>query len=160
MEDLINAAALALHGLAAAIWVGGMFFAYMILRPASGGITAPPERLQLWARVFERFFRWVTAAIIILPATGYWIVFDYFGGFHQAAIHIHWMHGTAWLMIGFYIYMRFRPYRHFKQAISDERWEQAAHAMDGIRRLVHVNLMLGLFTVLIGASGRLWAWLP
>ena len=29
----MNALAIALHGLAAALWVGGMFFAYVVLRP-------------------------------------------------------------------------------------------------------------------------------
>jgi putative copper export protein len=47
--------AIATHTLAAAIWVGGMFFAYMALRPSAGPLEAP-VRLQLWERVFSRFF--------------------------------------------------------------------------------------------------------
>ncbi len=49
--------AIAIHALAAAIWVGGMFFAYMVVRPSAGPIEAP-ARLQLWERVFSRFFPW------------------------------------------------------------------------------------------------------
>ena len=45
----------ALHPLAAAIWVGGMFFAYFVIRPGVADL-APPERLRLWDRVFGRFF--------------------------------------------------------------------------------------------------------
>ena len=33
--------AIAIHTLAAAIWVGGMFFAYMVLRPSAGPLEAP-----------------------------------------------------------------------------------------------------------------------
>lgn len=47
--------ALVLHSLAAAVWVGGMFFAYMALRPAAGALE-PPQRLTLWRGTFDRFF--------------------------------------------------------------------------------------------------------
>ena len=36
---MTSAAATALHVLAAVVWVGGMFFAYLVLRPAVGGIA-------------------------------------------------------------------------------------------------------------------------
>ena len=47
-----------LHLLAALAWVGGMFFAWMILRPAAVAVLQPPERLRLWLDVFLRFFAW------------------------------------------------------------------------------------------------------
>jgi uncharacterized membrane protein len=45
---------LAAHILAALFWVGGMAFAYMVLRPAAGALEAP-ARLTLWRDVFRRF---------------------------------------------------------------------------------------------------------
>jgi len=39
----------ALHVLAAVVWVGGMFFAWMVLRPAAVSALQPPERLMLWS---------------------------------------------------------------------------------------------------------------
>ena len=45
------AIAIALHLLAAVIWVGGMFFAYMALRPAAASLLEPPLRLPLWSQV-------------------------------------------------------------------------------------------------------------
>ncbi len=56
---------LALHVLSAVLWVGGMFFAYLCLRPAAGALE-PQHRLRLWAAVFERFFPWVWLSILIL----------------------------------------------------------------------------------------------
>ena len=47
---------IALHLLSAVIWVGGMFFAHMALRPAAAQVLEPPHRLQLWVQVFKRFF--------------------------------------------------------------------------------------------------------
>ena len=46
---------LIIHSLLAAIWVGGMFFAYVILRPSLQEID-PPVRLTLWRGVLKRFF--------------------------------------------------------------------------------------------------------
>jgi len=63
-----------LHSLAAIIWVGGMFFAYMALRPSAAEVLEPPLRLTLWAKVFSKFFPWVWASIVVLFGTGYWMV--------------------------------------------------------------------------------------
>jgi len=60
----------ALHVLAALVWVGGMFFAWMILRPAAVAALDAPARLKLWAEVFRRFFVWVWVAVLALPVTG------------------------------------------------------------------------------------------
>ena len=73
----------ALHILAAVVWVGGMFFAYMVLRPSAGPLE-PPARLALWQRVFGRFFPWVWASIAVLLISGYTMLFVHFGGFAAA----------------------------------------------------------------------------
>jgi uncharacterized membrane protein len=54
-----------LHVLAAVVWVGGMFFAYMVLRQSTGPLE-PTVGLVLWHRVFRRFFPWVWASIVLL----------------------------------------------------------------------------------------------
>ena len=48
-----------LHVLAALVWVGGMFFAWMVLRPATVAALDGPARLRLWVEVFRRFFGWM-----------------------------------------------------------------------------------------------------
>ncbi|PIU17095.1 MAG: hypothetical protein COT19_02630, partial [Gallionellales bacterium CG08_land_8_20_14_0_20_59_87] len=48
-----------IHLLAVLVWVGGMFLAYVVLRPAAVEVLQPPQRLQLWDSVFRRFFNWV-----------------------------------------------------------------------------------------------------
>ena len=73
----------ALHVLAAVVWLGGMFFAYMVLRPAAGPLEQR-ERFALWHRVFGRFFPWVWASIVLLLVTGYGMLFRGFGGFAGA----------------------------------------------------------------------------
>jgi uncharacterized membrane protein len=72
--------ALIVHILAAIVWVGGMFFAHQVLRPAAA-MLEPGPRLILWSHVLGRFFAWVIAAIILLLLSGYALVFGVFGGF-------------------------------------------------------------------------------
>jgi hypothetical protein len=58
LRSLLSAILIRLHTLAAVVWVGGMFFAYNVLRPSTGPLE-PAERLALWQRVLSRFFPWV-----------------------------------------------------------------------------------------------------
>ncbi|HEY6898714.1 MAG TPA: hypothetical protein VI279_15765, partial [Rhodocyclaceae bacterium] len=57
-----------LHVASVVVWVGGMFFAYMCLRPAAVELLEPPQRLRLWLGVFDRFFRWVWLAVALILA--------------------------------------------------------------------------------------------
>jgi uncharacterized membrane protein len=56
-----------------------MFFAYLVLRPSAGPLEAP-VRLQLWERVFSRFFPWVWTSAATLLASGLGMVFGGYGG--------------------------------------------------------------------------------
>jgi uncharacterized membrane protein len=145
----------ALHALAAVIWVGGMFFAYMVLRPSAGPLEGS-ARLGLWARVFSRFFPWVWASVIVLLASGYAMLFLRFGGFAQAPLHIHVMQFTGILMMLLFLHLYFAPWRRFSRAVAAKTYEQAGAALNQIRVIVATNLVLGLITVAVGASGRFW----
>ena len=92
------AVAMMLHMLSATVWVGGMFFAYMVLRPAAG-LLEPPQRLSLWAQVFMGFFPWVWFAILTLLLSGYGMLFKFFGGMAAAPIYVHIMQGIGLIMI-------------------------------------------------------------
>jgi uncharacterized membrane protein len=146
----------ALHVLAAVIWVGGMFFAYVVLRPAAGPLE-PPARLGLWARVFGRFFPWVWASIVALLASGYAMLFVHFGGFAGAPLHVNVMQATGILMMLLFLHLYFAPWRRYSRAVEAGAWPDAGAQLNQIRRIVAINLALGLVTVAIGASGRFWA---
>lgn len=147
------ALALALHVLAAVVWVGGMFFAYMALRPASG-LLEPPQRLSLWAQVLTRFFVWVWVAVIILLLSGYWMIFKLFGGFASSGIYIHIMHGIGIIMMLLFLHLFFAPYRRLKLAVASEDWSTAAAQLNQIRMIVAINLVLGLIVVVVASGGR------
>ena len=154
--ESISLVAAPLHALSAIIWVGGMFFAYFVLRPTLGTLEGP-ERLKIWAGVFTKFFGWVWAAAVLLLLTGYWQIFWDFGGIIGLMFYIKLMMGIGILMVFIFFYMYFGPYEAFKKAIQQEDWPQAAQHLNRIRQFVLVNLTFGLITSAIGASGRLWS---
>ena len=146
--------ALALHVLAAIIWVGGMFFAHLCLRPAAVQVLEPPLRLNLWIQVFKRFFFWVWISVIVLLATGYWIIFGFYSGFSSIGMHIHIMHGTGILMVLIYMHVFFASYRKLRHAVIVEDFQEGGIKLAQIRRLVGINIVLGLVTAAIASGGR------
>ena len=150
------AIAQALHVLAAVVWVGGMFFAHMAVRPAAQALLDPPQRLSLWASTFARFFRWVWLSIGLLFLTGYWVIFLGYGGMAQIGSHVHAMHGIGVVMLLLYTYVYVVPYRHMRDAVSARDWQQAARRLQQIRTIVVTNLILGLTTVVVASGGRYW----
>ena len=143
---------LTVHVLATVIWVGGMFFSYVILRPASAVLDGP-DRLALWRDVLSRFFNWVWAVVIAIIVSGYGLVYGYFGGMGNVGVHVHLMSVTAWLMIAVFLVAYFLPFRRFKAALYDGDRPGAARHMIAIRRLILTNLILGLLTTALGTAG-------
>ena len=146
---------IAVHILASVVWVGGMFFAYLALRPAAGALD-PQTRLGLWERVFGNFFPWVWASVVALLASGYAMVFLFFEGFAGVGVHVHVMQVTGIVMMVLFLHLYFAPYARFKRALAGGDPTDAAAQLDQIRKIILVNLILGIFTVLIGATGRYW----
>jgi uncharacterized membrane protein len=147
--------ALTLHVLSAVVWVGGMFFAHQVLRPASAGLD-PKSRLLLWSRVLGRFFAWVIVAIVLLLASGYTMVFAVLGGISRLGLHVNLMQGIGILMILLFFHLYFAPWRRFRLATAREDWAEGGRQLGQIRMIVTINLMLGLIVVAIGISGRSW----
>ena len=146
--------AITLHVLSAAIWVGGMFFAYMALRPVAASLLEPPLRLPLWSQVFARFFPWVWAAIILLLVTGFWIIFAVFDGMGAVKPYVHIMLALGIVMMLIFMHVFFAPYRRLKQAVASSDWPAGGKALAQIRRLVGINMLLGLSVIAIAAGGR------
>lgn len=146
--------AISLHLLSAVIWVGGMFFAYLVLRPVAARQLEPPQRLPLWSAVFSRFFPWVWLFVIVLPLSGYWMIFRVFGGMDSVGLHVHLMQGLGWLMILLFLHLYFAPFRRLREAVVTGDWPAAGRQLDRIRRIIGINLILGLLVAAIAAGGR------
>jgi uncharacterized membrane protein len=146
---------LILHALSAVVWVGGMFFAHQVLRPAAGALE-PGPRLTLWSRVLGRFFAWVFAAIALLLLTGYAMVFGVYAGFDGVGVYVHVMQGIGIVMMLLFFHLYFAPWRRFRAAVARQDWAEGGLQLSQIRTIVTINLVLGIIVVAIGSSGRYW----
>lgn len=144
--------ALTLHLLAAIIWVGGMFFAHMALRPAVNQLLEPPQRLALMLQVFSGFFPWVWGAVGLILTSGFWMIFAVYGGEPPLSQWI--MTGLGCLMATIFIYIYGIPYRRMGMALAAKEPANAAAAMGVIRRLIGTNLILGLLVSVVAVVGK------
>ena len=146
--------AVLLHVIAVVIWVGGMFFAHMVLRPVAAAQLEPPVRLNLWAGVFSNFFPWVWVCVAVVLLTGLWMIFAVFGGMGGVGLYVHAMLGLGLLMVLIFLHVYFAPYRRLKRAVAAQDWPSGGKQLAQIRLLVGINTVIGLLTVAIASGGR------
>ena len=146
------AVAYSLHLLAALIWVGGMFFAWMILRSAALTALEGPARLKLWVEVFQRFFGWVWVAVVILPISGVGLLHMRFSGFETAPRYVQIMMGVYIVMVALFIRIQSLQLPELRKAVEAQEWAAGAAVMGRIRRLVGCNLLIGLALVAIAGA--------
>lgn len=145
-----------LHVLAAVIWVGGMFFAWMVLRPAAVSELQAPERLKLWAEVFRRFFKWVWVTVLVLPISGIGMWHMRFDGLEGAPRYVHAMAGLFLVMLALFLRVQMLQLPELKHAIAAQNWPEGGAALGKIRRLVGINLLLGLLVVALASARPLF----
>lgn len=146
---------IAIHVLGAVIWVGGMFFAYVCLRPSVGALQ-PPQRCSLWNAVLGRFFLAVWIAVLTLIASGYAMLFGVYGSMGSVDAHVNVMQGLGWLMVLLFAHVYFAPFARLRRAVEAQDWPDAGAQIARIRPIVAINLVLGLAISAIAASGRWW----
>ena len=147
-------ASMILHLLSAVVWVGGMYFAYMFLRPVAASQLEPPARLTLWVGVFQRFFPFVWLSILFLPLTGYLMIFDIWGSMAATPLYVHIMNGLGIVMILIYLHVYFAPFKRLKEAVIKQDWPEGGRNLNIIRKMVGMNTIIGLLTIVIVAGGR------
>ena len=141
-----------LHVLAALVWVGGMFLAWMVLRPAAVNALEGPARLKLWVEVFQGFFRWVWVAVVLLPVSGVGMLHMHFNGFETAPRYVQVMMGLYVVMTALFIRIQALMLPELRTAVIAQDWPAGAAVLGKIRRLVGINLIVGLVLVAIAAA--------
>jgi uncharacterized membrane protein len=142
-----------LHLLAVAFWVGGMALMHFAVRPAAVAKLDPPQRLPFMTDALARFFAGVWAAIIVLLASGLGLIWRA-GGFANVRWNVHLMFGLGLFMMAIYLHIRFSPYSRLKRAVAAREWPVAAASLDLIRKLVRINLLLGVVVIALAVVGR------
>ncbi|MBP0591645.1 CopD family protein [Paraburkholderia sp. LEh10] len=143
--------ALFLHLLGVAVWIGGMVFAHFCLRPALEDLS-PQLRLPLWESVFGRFFNWVGVSVLVILLTGGFLLMQ-FGGAH-ATWQLHAMAGIGIVMMLIFGHIRFALFPRVRRAVQAQKWPDGARAVGAVRRLVVVNLVLGIVTIGVAVLSR------
>lgn len=142
-----------LHLLAAVAWIGGMFVMHFCVRPAAQ-VLEPPHRLRLMHDSLRSFFGYVLVAIVVLWVTGGLLVSG--PGLANAPVSWHLMMGIAALMTAIFGWLRWRELPRLTRAIIAGRVPEGAAAMQTMRRLVSINLVLGTATIAVAVLGRYW----
>ena len=142
-----------LHVAAVTIWVGGMFFAYVCLRPVAAVQLEPPARLRLWRSVFGRFFPLVWSAIALILGSGLSMMVAV--GMKATPVHWHLMFGVGLIMMLIFMHVFFAPYRRLLRAVDASDWPAGGAALAQIRKLVGLNTVLGFITIALATLGRL-----
>jgi len=135
-----------IHLLAVLIWIGGMFFAYVVLRQATKEALDLPQRMRLWASVLRLFFKWVWVAVGVILITGFYLIYLY-GGIAHVSRYIHVMLALGLVMMVIHGYMFFTCYVPFSLHVAKKRWKEAGEPLGKMGTLVAINFALGLLTV-------------
>jgi len=143
-----------LHLIGVVIWVGGMFFAYMTLRPAAAALLEPPQRLPLWQATLSRFFTWVWVAVALIVVSSAWMLVA-LGGMKSVGVYVHVMLAIGVVMMAIFAHVFFAPFRRLTRAVEAKDWPAGGAALGQIRKLVGLNLILGLVTVAVAILGRI-----
>jgi len=141
-----------LHVLSALVWIGGMFFAWMVLRPAAMKALEGPARLKLWVEVFQGFFRWVWIAVVLLPISGVGMIHLQFSGFEAAPRYVQVMMGLYVVMTALFIRIQALLLPELRTAVAAQDWPTGAATLGKIRKLVGINLIVGLVLVAIASA--------
>jgi uncharacterized membrane protein len=143
-----------LHVVGVVIWVGGMFFAYMTLRPAAAALLEPPQRLPLWQATLSRFFTWVWVAVALIIVSSIWMLV-LLDGLKAVGTYVHIMMGLGLAMMLIFAHVFFAAYRRLTRAVQAKDWPAGGAALAQIRKLVGFNLVLGVVTIAVAILGRL-----
>src|SRR5688572_11274687 len=144
------AIALFLHVMSDVIWIGGMFLAYLAVRPAAAEVLEPPQRLKLWTGIFSRFFPWVWAAVVVLLATGFFMM----GQMGAVPPYVIAMTAIGVVMSAIFMHIFFAPFARLKRAVAADDWKAGGAALNQIRMLVATNLGLGILNIAVAILGR------
>ena len=144
--------ALWLHVVGVVIWVGGMFFAHMALRPSVQALQ-PAERLTLLSATLTRFVAWAGGAVVAILGSGMAMV-AMLGGFDAVNRWIASMAVAGIVMIVIYLWLVAVPFRQLRAAVAASDWPAAGASMKRVRHLVAVNLGIGLVVITFGVLAR------
>ena len=142
-----------LHLVAGIVWMGGMTFMLLALRPAALAVMEPQPRARLMLQVWRRFFSVVLVAIVVLFTTGSHLYTALFKAMKAAngvgSVPLGWnlMLGIGLLMMLIFGHIYMAGFGKFKRAVAAETWPDAARAATQVHALMVTNFVLGWLAI-------------
>ena len=65
------------------------------------------------------------------------------------------MQAMGLIMIAIFGHVFFAPFRRLKRAVSAEDWDTGGKQLAQIRRMVGINLIIGLMVIAMAGAGRM-----
>ena len=148
----------AVHLLAVIAWVGGMAFTLFCLRPAAA-VLEPPARVTLMHAALGRFISLVTIAAALAFLSGAAMVGLAWSASARASLPFNmpldWyaMIGLFFFMLAVFVHIRAVLFARLARAVAAQRWADGAAALGAIRWEVTLNLVVGVFIVVLVRLG-------
>lgn len=134
-----------IHLAAAILWLGGMGFMLIALRPVLGVSLAPAQGLLLLTQVLRRFFALVWGAVLALLGSG--ALMFMLAGAQAAPLGWHIMAGIGTLMFLIAGHTHFSLFRAMRSAVRTADWPGAGKCAGTIAMMVAVNFGLGWLAI-------------
>lgn len=145
----VTIAVLSLHVIGAALWVGGLGYAIIVLRPSIAVLDQPAARIQLHLQSMKRFLRLTWHIMPLVLLTGWVMVFTLYGGFAALPWAVNAMQAGALIMTAIFLYLYFGPFRRFRRAIRP-----GPELIGRMRTLVTINLVIGVLVLVFASIGH------
>ena len=155
---MLYASLKAVHLLAVVVWVGGMAFALYCLHPAAK-LLEPAQRVPLMHAVLRRFLAVVGIAAAVIFVSGAIMIGVAWSAAARAGIAFNmpldWyaMVAIFFVMLAVYLHVRLPLFARVGRALEAGTWPVAGAALNAIRWEVAVNLVLGVFVVVLVRLG-------
>jgi len=147
------------HLLSIIVWVGGMFFMLACLRPAAAEVLEPPARARLMHAAMRRFFNAAAVAATFALLSGVAMIalvrresvrtgVDFNMPLDWYAMVVLFL-----VMVAVFAHVRLSLFRRLERAVAAQAWLDAGAAIATIRWEVAINLVIGVFVVVIVRLG-------
>lgn len=133
------------HLAAGIIWMGGMALMIWALRPVAIAQLEPVQRLPLLGAVLTRFFKMVTACVVVLLVSGGIMLMGVDMKLAPKGWHV--MIGIGSIMCLVFGHLYFGPFRKMKAALSAGDLPLAGAQLTKIHPLVLLNFSLGWLAI-------------
>jgi uncharacterized membrane protein len=136
------------------VWIGGVVFAHLFLRPAVAQLGAP-VRLRLMHDVLGRFCQAVLVASLLTLASGVWMLgrvakhVVQSGDNFEMPLPWTFMAVLGIVMVATCRHIRFALSKRLGRAVAASEWTAGSAALAQIRTWVSINLCLGVLVLLV-----------